>query len=97
MAREQWEQWFSEEAAFHRVIEWCLQIRERRVLPEKIGRLPAYLQLLRPIHLRWMLRPRYYALRDRLVRKRSGDLCAEPGARQQANSEERPRHMWRNA
>ncbi|MFN2476543.1 MAG: exostosin family protein [Chthoniobacterales bacterium] len=63
LAREQWELWFSEQASFHRVVEWCLQIREERVLPEAIARLPAYLQLLRPFHLRWSLRPHYQAVR----------------------------------
>lgn len=68
LARRQWEEWFSEKAAFHRVVEWCLKIRERRMMAERIGRLPAYLQLLRPFHLRWRLRPRYHALRNILRR-----------------------------
>ncbi|MDQ6626005.1 MAG: glycosyltransferase family 47 protein [Verrucomicrobiota bacterium] len=63
LARQQWELWFSEKAAFHRVVDWCLQIREERILPESLARLPAYLHLLQPFHLRWLFRPRYHALR----------------------------------
>jgi len=55
LAREQWQNWFSDAVAFHRVVEWCLEIRDRRRLPEAIARLPVYLQLLRPFHLRWTL------------------------------------------
>lgn len=56
LAREQWQRWFSDEVAFHRVVDWCLQIRDRRRWPEAIARWPAYLQLLRPFHLKWALR-----------------------------------------
>jgi FkbM family methyltransferase len=56
LAREEWQRWFSDEVAFHRVVDWCLQIRDRRRLPEAIARLPVYLQLLRPFHLKWALR-----------------------------------------
>lgn len=55
-AREEWQSWFSGEVAFHRVVEWCLEIRARRRMPEAIERLPVYLQLLRPFHLKWALR-----------------------------------------
>jgi hypothetical protein len=64
LARKEWEDWFSDAAAFHRVVEWCLQIRDRRRLPEAIARLPVYLQLLRPFHLRWTL--------GRMLRKARG-------------------------
>lgn len=64
-AREEWERWFSDEAAFHRVVEWCLQIRNERRIPEAIARWPAYLQLLRPFHLKWMLRDFLRTVRDR--------------------------------
>jgi hypothetical protein len=56
LARDEWKRWFSDEVAFRRVVDWCLQIRDRRQLPETIGRLPAYLQFLRPFHLKWALR-----------------------------------------
>jgi len=56
LAREEWQRWFSDEVAFHRVVESCLQIRTRRRMPEAIARLPVYLQLLRPFHLKWTLR-----------------------------------------
>ncbi|HSH37775.1 MAG TPA: exostosin family protein [Chthoniobacterales bacterium] len=51
-ARAAWLEWFSREVAFHRVVQACLGIRERRVLPEKLERLPVYLQYLRPFHFR---------------------------------------------
>jgi len=60
MARQQWEQWFSE--TFHRVVGWCLHTR-RAHQPEALGRFRAYPQLFRPIHIRRVLRPWYHALR----------------------------------
>lgn len=56
VAREEWRRWFSDEVAFHRVVDWCLQIRDRRRIPEALARLPVYLQLLRPFHLKWAVR-----------------------------------------
>ena len=64
-AREEWQRWFSDEVAFHRVVEWCLEIRALRRLPEAIERLPAYLQLLRPFHLKWTLRTLLKKARER--------------------------------
>ncbi len=81
MARQQWEQWFSEEAAFHRVVDWCLQIQERRIVPEALGRFPAFLQLLRPIHIRWVLRPWYHALRHILHRSHPAGATDEAESR----------------
>ena len=52
MAREQWEEWFSEDVCFHRVVEWCLDIKRNRRLPERIAALYLYLQYLRPFHFR---------------------------------------------
>jgi hypothetical protein len=65
-ARDEWQRWFSDEVAFHRVVEWCLEIRARRRMPEAIARFPAYLQLLRPFHFKRALRS--------LSRKISGRL-----------------------
>jgi hypothetical protein len=67
LAREEWQRWFSDEVAFHRVVEWCLQIRDRRRLPESIARLPVYLQLLRPFHLKWALRSLLRKARGQVV------------------------------
>lgn len=61
LARAQWEEWFSERVCFHRVIEWCLFIQQRRQLPEKWARFLPYLQYLRPFHFRHLLRTRYQA------------------------------------
>jgi hypothetical protein len=52
LARAQWLEWFSEEAAFHRVVEWCLALQRQRRVPEAIARWPVYLQFLRRFHLR---------------------------------------------
>jgi len=71
LAREEWQRWFSDEVAFHRVVDWCLQIRDRRRLPEMIARLPLYFQLLRPFHLKW-------ALRSLLRKQRSPSDAREP-------------------
>jgi hypothetical protein len=59
MAREQWEKWFSEDVCFHRVVEWCLDIKRNRRLPEKLGALFPYLQYLRPFHFRHRLRTKW--------------------------------------
>ncbi len=52
LARQAWEQWFSEEVAFHRITEWCLDIKAHRIMPESIMRWSVYIQLLRPFHFR---------------------------------------------
>ena len=54
-ARSEWLQWFSEEVAFHRVTEWCLQIRDRRRVREQFARWPVFGQYVRPFHLRRFL------------------------------------------
>ncbi len=63
-ARAVWEDWFSERACFHRVIEWCLEIGAARRCPEKWAHLPAYLQYLRPFHFRHRLRTHWHAWRS---------------------------------
>jgi hypothetical protein len=67
LAREEWEQWFSDEVVFHRLVESCLDIRRKRRIPESIARWPAYLQCLRPFHVRRILGEKY-----RLVRRTIG-------------------------
>ena len=52
LAHAQWDEWFSDEVAFHRVVEWCLAIKQQRRLPESLARWSAYLHFLRPLHLR---------------------------------------------
>jgi hypothetical protein len=59
MAREQWENWFSEDVCFHRTVEWCLDIRRHRRFPERIAALFPYLQYLRPFHFRHRLRTKW--------------------------------------
>jgi hypothetical protein len=63
LARKRWEEWFSEEVCFHRVVEWCLEIKKRRHIPEKWAHFIPYLQFLRPFHFRHLLRTRYQAWR----------------------------------
>lgn len=68
LAREAWHDWFADDVSFHRVVEWCLEIKRTRRLPEKYqpGRFLAYAQVLRPLHLvgvlrdlkQWLARPR---------------------------------------
>ena len=67
LARAQWEEWFSEQACFHRVVEWCLQIKERRRLPERWARFLPYIQFLRPFHFRHFLRTRVQAWKQSAV------------------------------
>lgn len=51
-AREEWEAWFSREVAFHRVVEWCVDIARTRRAPEGLLRFGAYAQMARPFFLR---------------------------------------------
>lgn len=62
LAREQWQEWFSEEVAFHRVVESCLDIKRDSRIPEKFARLFPYLQYLRPFHFRHRLRTKWQEL-----------------------------------
>lgn len=55
-ARAAWEAWFSMEASFHRVVEWCLAIRDSRQMPEKYLRYVSYLHCLRPLVIRRYVR-----------------------------------------
>src|SRR5688572_29067298 len=48
LARKEWEEWFSDEVLFHRLVELCLDIRANRKWPESVTRWPVYLQRLRP-------------------------------------------------
>jgi hypothetical protein len=49
-ARRAWVDWFSEQAGFHRTVEWCLELQ--RALPARGGarRYAPYLQMVRPYH-----------------------------------------------
>jgi hypothetical protein len=61
LARATWEEWFSDEVAFHRVVEWCLSIKRRHRISEKWARLPMYIQFFRPFHFRHLLRTKRQA------------------------------------
>jgi hypothetical protein len=63
LARKEWEEWFSDEVVFHRIVQSCLDIARERRIPESLARWPVYLQYLRPFHLRRMLGAQYRALR----------------------------------
>jgi Exostosin family len=56
LARATWEQWFSREAAFHRIVEWCLRLHGGHSAAGIAASLP-YLQLLRPFFVRHVLLP----------------------------------------
>lgn len=66
LARKEWEEWFSEEVLFHRLVELCLDIKRKRKLPENVARWPVHLQRLRPFHFRRMLGSGLRALRRAL-------------------------------
>jgi hypothetical protein len=55
-ARNEWEEYFSPEVAFHRVVELCLEIQKSRRLPEALARLSIIPQLLRGHVIREYLR-----------------------------------------
>lgn len=46
-ARQEWERWFAPDAVFNTVIDWCLEIKQARWLPESLARLTVYPQMLR--------------------------------------------------
>jgi hypothetical protein len=50
--RQEWENYFSPEVMFHRVVELCLDIQRSRRLPEWLDRQSIIPQLLRPHNLR---------------------------------------------
>lgn len=63
LARAQWQEWFSETVCFHNVVEWCLDIKRHRRVPESVAHCIAYIQYLRPFHFRHLLRTKYHAWR----------------------------------
>jgi hypothetical protein len=65
LARREWEQWFSEEVAFHRVVEYCLALKQKRRLPETLARAPVFLQYARPFHFKRLLRRKFDEVRGR--------------------------------
>jgi hypothetical protein len=50
-ARAAWEEWFSIEAVFHRIVEWCLELRQRSAT-RPVNHLIPYVHLLRPFYFR---------------------------------------------
>jgi hypothetical protein len=54
--RTAWDEWFSKETVFHRIIEWCLRIQERTV-HSAVADLAPYVQLLRPHFVRHVILP----------------------------------------
>jgi hypothetical protein len=64
-AREEWERWFSPNARFNTVIDWCLEIKEARRLPEFLATLTVYPQILRPFFLRAYIRLWKYYFKDK--------------------------------
>ncbi|HZO56410.1 MAG TPA: exostosin family protein [Bryobacteraceae bacterium] len=54
-ARKAWDDWFSSDVIFHRIVEWCLAIQADRSLPTKIQSLLYHVRLLRPHFFRYWL------------------------------------------
>jgi len=78
-AHKEWENWFSEEVLFHRLVELCLDIQRNRRLPESLGRWSAYLHYLQPFHFRRMLGAGYRALRGMMTGQASEpQSCEQP-------------------
>ncbi len=68
-ARAAWLEWFAPEAAFHRTVEWCLELAS--TAPGRAGarRALPYVQMLRPYHAaRWTLRRAGHGERWRVPR-----------------------------
>jgi hypothetical protein len=56
LARKVWLEWFSQETAFHRIVEWCLHLKAYRH-SHVISDFTPYIQLLRPFFVRHVLLP----------------------------------------
>ena len=56
LARKNWESWFSRESGFHRIVEWCLVLKENRERPV-LDVVSPHFQLLRPFFVRHVLLP----------------------------------------
>jgi Exostosin family len=72
LSRAQWEEWFSEKVCFHRIVEWCLDIKKRRRISEAWARFFPYIQYLRPFHFRHLLRTEYHAWQR--TKRRAGSI-----------------------
>jgi Exostosin family len=55
-ARETWEDWFSKETVFHRIVEWCLHLK-RRSHRSSTSNVITYAHFLRPFYVRHVLLP----------------------------------------
>jgi hypothetical protein len=55
-ARQEWERWFAPEVVFDTVVDWCLEIKASRRLPEYFSRMAVYPQILRPHFFRAYIR-----------------------------------------
>jgi hypothetical protein len=51
-ARAAYDDWFSDEATFHRVVEWCYDIRRSRRRSERVLSIPSRLRALSPRYLK---------------------------------------------
>ena len=56
LARTAWEEWFSRETSFHRIVEWCLEL-QRMGKPSRLDSLSPQIQLLRPYFFRHVVLP----------------------------------------
>jgi hypothetical protein len=65
LARVAWEEWFSQETSFHRIVEWCLHLKQYRHNHVSSDFVP-YIQLLRPFFVRHVLLP---GLKQETVRR----------------------------
>ncbi len=69
-ARAAWLEWFAPEAAFHRTVEWCLELAPAAPARAGARRALPYVQMLRPYHAaRWSLRRLGHGGRWRLPRR----------------------------
>jgi hypothetical protein len=65
-ARRQWEDWFAPNVQFHRIVDWCLQIKAERRWPESVSRADVLRYFLSPGVRRTYLRFRLGPLKTRV-------------------------------
>jgi hypothetical protein len=77
-ARRVWEDWFSRAATFHRCVDWCLDIRAARRLPEAVLRLGQLRQLAEPTYRNMALRTLLPGRLNELIRSYRRRRAARP-------------------
>lgn len=64
LARQEWEKYFSPPNVFNTIVDWCIDIHSKKVLPFKLMHALSFLQLLRPTYTKRYIKTRYILWRE---------------------------------